>query len=287
MNIVQLVTVEFEKFKKEVSWFFVMLKKLLSGLYIAFGVILVIFGFGAMSEGLVFTGLIFLAGLYPVAKLVLRQGSTRNMVLSAIGSFVVGFMALMIFLPTDSIEPSEVSSEVTVAEGSKEEEPKPELTEEEKAALAEKEAQEKREAEEEAKRQAEEEAKRVAAEEAERKEREAQEAKEKEEAFANSTIEFKHLNKGADRYAGEAVRFRGEIVQIQEDGEGSTIRLAVTQTSYGWSSNDIIMLYYPEMTEFFTDDVVTVDGYVVGDYTYTSQAGWDITVPLINAEKVY
>lgn len=267
-----------------------MLKKLLSGLYIAFGVILLFFGFGAMSDGLFFTGLIFLAGLYPLAKLILRQGSTRNMALSAIGSFVFGFIALMIFLPTSPTESTTSSSEVAVAEEDvKEEEPapEPELTEEEKAALAEKEAKEKQEAAEEAKRQAEEEAKRAAAEEAERKEREAQEAKEKEESFANSTIEFKHLNKGADRYAGEAVRFKGEIVQIQEDGEGSTIRLAVTQTSYGWSPNDIIMLYYPEMTDFFTDDVVTVDGYVVGDYTYTSQAGWDITVPLINAEQVY
>ncbi|MDA5560634.1 hypothetical protein PJK55_07835 [Exiguobacterium sp. MMG028] len=210
------------------------------------------------------------------------------MAFSAIGSFVIGFIALMIFLPTEPTEPTASSSEVAVAEeDAKAEKPEPELTEEEKVALAEKEAKEKQEAAEEAKRKAEEEAKQAAAEEAERKKREAQEAKEKEESFANSTIEFKHLNKGADRYAGEAVRFKGEIVQIQEDGEGSTIRLAVTQTSYGWSPNDIIMLYYPELTDFFTDDVVTIDGYVVGDYTYTSQAGWDITVPLINAEQVY
>ncbi|TCI77705.1 hypothetical protein EVJ20_07015 [Exiguobacterium sp. SH0S1] len=240
-------------------------------------------GFLAMADGAIVAGLILVAGLLPIYKLWKREGKKRVMLPLIAASFVIGMIVLGATIPTEDV--TDVQAETASAEN--EVEQAPELTEEEKQKA---DAEAKRIAEEEAKaeaaRIAEEEAK-AKQEEEERKLREAEEAKEKEAAFANSTIEFKHLSKGADRYAGEAVRFKGEIVQIQEDEEGTTIRLAVTQTSYGWSPNDIIMLYYPELTDFFTDDVVTVDGYIIGDHTYTSQAGWDITVPLIGAETVY
>lgn len=243
--------------------------------------LLLLIGFLALTEGAIIAGLILLAGIFPIYKLWKNEGKKRIMLPSLAASFFIGIIVLA------STGPTEESADVQQETASAEVEQKPELTEEEKQKADE---EIKRIAEEEAKaeatRIAEEEAK-AKQEEEERKQREAEEAKEKEAAFANSTIDFKHLSKGADRYAGEAVRFKGEIVQIQEDEEGTTIRLAVTQTSYGWSSNDIIMLYYPELTDFFTDDVVTVDGYIIGDHTYTSQAGWEITVPLIRAEKVY
>lgn len=271
-----------------------MLKKFKSISLIIVASLFLFLGLLIMADGAIVAGLILVAGLFPIYKLWKHEGKKRVMLPLMAASFLIGIVVFGATLPTEDV----TDGQAEIASAENEVEQVPELTEEEKVAAAEKEAEEKQKADAEAKRIAEEEAKaeaaRIAEEEAKakqeeevRKLREAEEAKEKEAAFANSTIDFKHLSKGADRYAGEAVRFKGEIVQIQEDEEGTTIRLAVTQTSYGWSPNDIIMLYYPELTDFFTDDVVTVDGYIIGDHTYTSQAGWDITVPLVSAETVY
>lgn len=240
-------------------------------------VLFVLFALFSMGDGAILAGIIFIAALFPIYKLWSGTGKKRFMLPALVASFVIGMTLVGSTTETEEVVEAQPETASVEAEAT----PEPKLTE---AEQKEADAEAKRIAEEEAKAEAE----RLAKEEEEQKKRDAEEAKEKEAAFANSTIEFKHLSKGADRYADEAVRFTGEIVQIQEDGdEGTTIRLAVTQTSYGWDSNDIVMLYYPELTEFFTEDVITVDGYIVGDHTYTSQAGWDITVPLIRAEKLY
>ena len=112
----------------------------------------------------------------------------------------------------------------------------------------------------------------------------------KEEAEAKranaKTISFDKLNKNPDRYKGEYVKYKGEIVQIME-GDGITaIRLSITQTSYGWSVSDIIYVAYVGYTDFVDEDVVTIYGEVGGSYTYTSQAGWDITLPLVVADSI-
>ncbi|MFB5285434.1 hypothetical protein [Peribacillus sp. Hz7] len=116
------------------------------------------------------------------------------------------------------------------------------------------------------------------------------ELSEKEKAAAKrasaKTIEFKRLEKNPDRHAGEYVKYQGEIVQILEEGNSTTLRLSVTKESYGWSMNDIIMVQYDDLTDFIEDDVVTVYGTVFGGYSYKSQAGWDITVPLIMTDSV-
>lgn len=112
----------------------------------------------------------------------------------------------------------------------------------------------------------------------------------KEEAQAKranaKTISFDKLNKNPDRYKGEYVKYRGEIVQIMEGSGMTQIRLSVTPTSYGWSASDIIYVTYIGYTDFVDEDVVTIYGEVSGSYTYTSQAGWDITLPLVIADSI-
>ncbi len=112
----------------------------------------------------------------------------------------------------------------------------------------------------------------------------------KEEAQAKranaKTISFDKLNKNPDRYKGEYVKYRGEIVQIMESDGMTAIRLSITSTSYGWSVSDIIYVAYLGYTDFVDEDVVTIYGEVNGSYTYTSQAGWDITLPLVIADSI-
>ncbi|QFK70406.1 hypothetical protein F7984_03685 [Pradoshia sp. D12] len=112
----------------------------------------------------------------------------------------------------------------------------------------------------------------------------------KEEAQAKranaKTISFDKLNKNPDRYKGEYVKYRGEIVQIMESDGMTAIRLSITPTSYGWSVSDIIYVAYLGYTDFVDEDVVTIYGEVNGSFTYTSQAGWDITLPLVIADSI-
>jgi Bacterial Ig domain len=100
------------------------------------------------------------------------------------------------------------------------------------------------------------------------------------------TIDYKQFNKNPDRLKGEYVKYTGQILQIME-GEGRTqIRLAVTQTSYGWDVNDIVFVEYDGLTDFVDEDIVTIYGEVFGAYSYTSQAGWEITLPAVIADSV-
>ena len=112
----------------------------------------------------------------------------------------------------------------------------------------------------------------------------------KEEAAAKranaKTISFDKLNKNPDRYKGEYVKYRGEIVQIMESDGMTAIRLSITKASYGWSVSDIIYVAYVGYTDFVDEDVVTIYGEVSGSYTYTSTAGWNITLPLVVADSI-
>lgn len=97
-------------------------------------------------------------------------------------------------------------------------------------------------------------------------------------------IRFAELDKNPDKYAGEYVKYKGQIIQIMEDETSTDIRLAVTKDSYGYDFNDVIYITYEGTTEFVEDDIVTVYGTVEGSLTYESQAGYQITLPHIEAE---
>lgn len=216
-------------------------------------------------------------------------------------SVLIFFVSFVVGSNDVAEEPTSPAPTETVAEETTEpEEPaEPELTPEEQAALeaeeqaaaeakAKEEAEAKAKAEEERKRKAEEEAKKKAEEEQKAKEAAAQAEKEKQQAFANSTVTYQQLEKGADKYAMEPVRFKGEVIEINEDASGTIMRIAVTPTSYGYDFNDFIIVMTTEDTsDIYKDDIVTVDGYVFGSHTYESQAGWNITAPLITGDAIY
>lgn len=101
-----------------------------------------------------------------------------------------------------------------------------------------------------------------------------------------TTYEYRVLDKDADKLSGEYIRQRGQIIQIMEEASTTVIRLSVTRLSYGWSINDIVYVVYFGATEVYVDDVVTVWGQIAGQHTYTSVAGYNITVPRIDAKYI-
>ncbi|MBN8208921.1 hypothetical protein JI666_09205 [Bacillus sp. NTK071] len=216
-----------------------------------------------------FLGIIGILGLLvcivlAVVSLIRKNGKAKKYFGFAALSFVM-FVIGVAVSPTEEVS----SDPVTEVEAEVEEEVK---TEEEIA-------QEKKEAEEKAK---EEEAREK--EEAEAEKKAAEELAEKK---ANAEpIEFKQLEKNPDRYTGEYVKYTGEIVQIIESDDYTNIRLAVTKDSYGYSFDEIIYIEYDGLTEFVEEDVVTIYGTVYGSHDYTSQAGYELSIPGVLADEI-
>jgi hypothetical protein len=48
----------------------------------------------------------------------------------------------------------------------------------------------------------------------------------------------------------------------------------------------LINVYCPKGLDVYDDDVVTAYGTVFGNFSYKSQAGWDITIPAVLAQVV-
>lgn len=103
------------------------------------------------------------------------------------------------------------------------------------------------------------------------------------------TIDYAQLEKNTSRYEGELVKYTGQILEITEyndDGNYTHLRLAVTETDFGWDSDDAIYVEYDGYTDFVEDDIVTIYGEIYGPYSYTSVAGWEITIPCVIAQII-
>lgn len=215
-----------------------------------------------------FVGLVLL-----VIGLIRKKKMKGGLVLGiSVVVFIIGF----IMVPTNGTESSKDSKDnekVETAAKPKEETP------EEKAAREAKEAEEKALAEQKAKEEAEAKAK---AEEEARLKAEQEAAAKKANA---KTIDYPQLKKNPDRYKGEYVKYTGKILQILEGDNITNIRLSVTQNSYGYDVNDVIFIEYPGYTEFVDDDIITVYGEIYGSYSYTSQAGFEISLPGLLAKE--
>lgn len=97
-------------------------------------------------------------------------------------------------------------------------------------------------------------------------------------------LNYKQLSKNADKFAGRFVKGRGRIYQIDEETDGAetitTGGLNVTHQGYGYWDDNVRFMMAGE-NDFVEDDIVSFYGVVLGDYTYESQAGWNITVPMV------
>ncbi len=100
------------------------------------------------------------------------------------------------------------------------------------------------------------------------------------------TIPYNQLTKNADRYAGDRVKFTGQIFQIQEDGDdGGMMLLAVTDEGYDiWTDN--VWVNYDRSIKSAEDDIVTVYGEIDGSRSYDTQIGGETYVPEMTAEYI-
>jgi hypothetical protein len=110
------------------------------------------------------------------------------------------------------------------------------------------------------------------------------EAKRQELINSAQTIDYDQLMKNPEAFAGDPVKYTGQIFQIQEDpAGGGIVLLAVTDEGYGlWTDN--IWVNYNGKVQGAEDDMLTVYGTVVGSKSYETQIGGETYVPEIDAQ---
>lgn len=66
-----------------------------------------------------------------------------------------------------------------------------------------------------------------------------------------------------------------------EENDGGLIRLATTD-----GYDDVVAVVYSGTNDVVEGDTITVYGYIVEDYSYTSQANFQITIPCVDAKYI-
>ena len=98
------------------------------------------------------------------------------------------------------------------------------------------------------------------------------------------TVPYDDLMRYSDDHVGEKVRYRGEVLQVNDNGDGSfTLRIGITEEAYGFT--DAVWVEYdgPRVLE---DDLVMLQGTFVGLHTYTAVLGNAVTIPEVNADLI-
>ena len=116
------------------------------------------------------------------------------------------------------------------------------------------------------------------------------------EYFMNhcQSISYEELARYPDKYKGQYVKFRGEVIQVIEGGLFTTkyaFRINVTQQGsyYTYWDDTVYVTYKPKSSDeakILEDDIVTFYGVFDGDYTYTTVLGARVTVPSVDAEYI-
>lgn len=256
-----------------------------------------------MTGFIVFFGIVTIALGYGIWRLFVNK---KNWFFKgiAIASFLFSAFCLFAFSIYDEDSTTQVRGESSLSSQSKEVEEttvssskKPELTEvekeekrkqeEEAAAKAKAEAEERAKKEEEAaaraKAEAEEKAKK------EEEERIAKEEEEKRQAAAQAEAEknkyetgitYDNIARNPDSNIGKNVKFYGEIIQVIKGEDYSQFRFAIDG-----NYDQLILIEISEDqlqdNRILEDDYITIKGMSMGEMTYTSAIGGEITVPAV------
>ncbi len=113
------------------------------------------------------------------------------------------------------------------------------------------------------------------------------------------TVAYKVINKDADRLKGRKYKITRQVFQIQDAGAGqywegypgeleprTSILLSVTNEGYGFWDDNVAVAYEGRLKNVYENDIITVYGTCIGQYSYESIAGYNMTVPAIEAEYV-
>jgi hypothetical protein len=102
------------------------------------------------------------------------------------------------------------------------------------------------------------------------------------------TIAYETLARSPDNYKGQAVMFRGKVIQAVESGRSVMLRINVSQKDYSW--RDTIYVDYRKKASdeprILEDDIVTLWGEYQGIKSYQAVFGNTVQIPHISAVSI-
>ncbi len=90
-----------------------------------------------------------------------------------------------------------------------------------------------------------------------------------------------------DEYYGTYGKYKGEVVQVLEDGDEVQLRVNITKGKYYYS--DTIFVFYERKdgeSRILEDDIITIYGMNMGTISYESVLGATITLPCVYAAYI-
>ncbi|OCA87812.1 hypothetical protein A8F94_08185 [Bacillus sp. FJAT-27225] len=109
--------------------------------------------------------------------------------------------------------------------------------------------------------------------------------------YKKGTISYKELEKNPSKYEGTPISFTGRILQIQTEEEDNPDNIfldnySVIRLALDGDSNRVVYVTVQDsngMEGIVSDDTITVYGELTGSKTYESVAGYQITIPSMEA----
>ncbi|MCW1929525.1 hypothetical protein [Bhargavaea beijingensis] len=104
--------------------------------------------------------------------------------------------------------------------------------------------------------------------------------------YQKETIPFKELEKNPSKYEGTPVSFTGTVLQIQEVEKDVIDVDTVLRLAVNGNVDQVVYVTYNSsfgMEGVVSEDVITVYGEITGATTYESIAGYEITIPSMEA----
>ncbi|MEY8742799.1 hypothetical protein AB9M62_25380 [Bacillales bacterium AN1005] len=102
-------------------------------------------------------------------------------------------------------------------------------------------------------------------------------------------IPYKELEKNPDGFYNDKTMIKGEVLQIQEEDvdyeENGYSKQTVIRVNVSDDPNEVVYVEYNSIigTDAVRGDTITVYGTITGSVTYESVAGYDITIPSMEA----
>lgn len=99
---------------------------------------------------------------------------------------------------------------------------------------------------------------------------------------------YEEIARNPDAFKGNYAKFKGEVIQVIEDGNDYTLRVNITEGRYYWDDTILVIYTKKDSSEprILEDDIVWMYGKLAGTYTYETVMGSQLTVPFYQAEYI-
>lgn len=99
---------------------------------------------------------------------------------------------------------------------------------------------------------------------------------------------YDELARNPDTYKNKSVVFTGKVIQVMEDGNDVVLRVNVTKSESGLSSDTVYVTYKRKGAEgrILEDDLITFYGAFRGLKTYTTIFNSTMTIPHVDAKYI-